>query len=207
MKYLGILLIVMLPVVTLAQRKTKTVEYVMKTYTDDYHFNYFEISNDLLKELVNTNDLDQKSKEKLLKIETIRVLELDTGYYRRIRPKPSVSRVVIKENKKGITIKEADTANLNILPKKNNFPSLYNTQLNWFYDDFIGSVDIKPFTVLLSTKKKGKHLIFLKRSLTDNKTEYVLITDINAIQIIGDVDLRTVTEIQHIIDELASLTF
>ena len=207
MKYLGILLIVMLPVVTLAQRKTKTVEYVMKTYTDDYHFNYFEISNDLLKELVNTNDLDQKSKEKLLKIETIRVLELDTGYYRRIRPKPSVSRVVTKENKKGITIKEADTANLNILPKKNNFPSLYNTQLNWFYDDFIGSVDIKPFTVLLSTKKKGKHLIFLKRSLTDNKTEYVLITDINAIQIIGDVDLRTVTEIQHIIDELASLTF
>ncbi len=207
MKKVVIFLIVILPVITLAQRKTKTVEYVMKTYTDDYHFNYFEISNDLLKELVNTNDLNQKSKEKLLKIETIRVLELDTGYYRRIRPKPSVSRVVIKENKKGITIKEADTANLNILPKKNNFPSLYNTQLNWFYDDLICSVDIKPFTVLLSTKKKGKHLIFLKRSLTDNKTEYVLITDINAIQIIGDVDLRTVTEIQHIIDELASLTF
>ncbi|OQX73108.1 MAG: hypothetical protein B6D61_12935 [Bacteroidetes bacterium 4484_249] len=207
MKRVVIFLIVILPVITLAQKKSKTVEYVMKTYSDNPRFNYFEISNDLLKELVNTNDLDQKSKEKLLKIETIKVLELDTGYLRRIMPKPSVSRVVIKENKKGITIKEADTANLNILPKKNDFSSLYNTQLNWFYDDFICGVDIKPYTVLLSTKKQGKHLIFLKRSLSDNKTEYVLITDINAIQIIGDVDLRTVTEIQYIIDELASLNF
>jgi hypothetical protein len=207
MKKIVIFLIVILPIIALAQRKTKTVEYVMKTYTDDYHFNYFEISNDLLSELVNTNDLDQKSKEKLLRIKTIRVLELDTGYYRRIMPKTSVSKIVTNQNKKEITVQETDTVNLNVIYQKNNLSSFNSTQYHWFYDDFICGVDIKPYTVLLSTKKQGKHLTFLKRSLSDNKKEYFLLTDINAIQIIGDVDLKTVTEIQYIIDELASLTF
>ncbi len=210
MKNIVILIFVFLPILTFAQKKNKKpVGEVMAEYSKRSNFNYFEVSKDLIAEMVKSGNIHSKSKERLLKIQRIRLLEADTTYYKKLLPEDQAVRFQLKQDKNGtVIIKDGDSiiSPINVLAD-NNLEAIFDFN-NWFYNTFINEIDISQYNVILSQKKKRSNVLFLKKSIIgQSTTEYLLITDLNVIQIIGEIDLKAVSEIKQIVDELANLTF
>ncbi len=145
-----------------------------------------------------------------MKIETIRVLELDTNHLKRtIHSLVNIKNTEQGQKKDDIDSNKTDTVkskHLLLIDNKNSNPVI-NSDTEWFFYDFIYSVDVKPFTILLSTKKRQTHVMFLKKTISDTSTEYVLMTNTNVIQIIGNVDIKTVSDLQKIVSELSEMEF
>ena len=49
--------------------------------------------------------------------------------------------------------------------------------------------------------------MFLKRVIGDSTVEYLLVTDYYAIQLIGDLNFKTVSELQEIVSQLSEMSF
>ncbi len=184
MKKVVIFFMVLIPILAFAQQK-RTVESLFNDFYVDNIYYYFEISSDLLQDIVVTSNIDNKSKEQLLKIKNIRMIELDTNY-------------LIKKKKKY----EEVIAN-------SKFPTVFVNfdKYTRFFINFTKNLNNKPYKTLVLYKKKGNSKMFLKREIDGSTIEYLLVTDYVAIQIIGDFDLKTISEIQKIVDQLSKISF
>ncbi len=186
MKKIVILIAVLIPVFAFSQH-SKTAKEVFDMFYSDNYYSYFEVSSDLLKDIISMNNIDKDKKEQLSKIKVIRMMELDTAG-------------VAKAKKK-----YEETAE--------NPYSLYNkihydySRYSNFFKTFTINLKTKPYKTLVLYKKKGNSKMFLKRVVGDSTVEYLLVTDYYAIQLIGDLNFKTVSELQEIVSQLSEMSF
>ncbi len=186
MKKIVIFIAVLIPVLTFAQKQK--AEDVFNMFYENSYYSYFEISSDLLKDIISMNNIDKNKKDQLSKIKIIRMIELDTARVNKRK----------KEYEENVKVWKATESHYQVRD--------FN-KYSRFFITFTKNLNNKPYKTLVLYKKMGNSKMLLKREIESSTIEYLLVTDYVAIQIIGDFDLKTISEIQNIVNQLSDITF
>lgn len=231
-KLLVLSLILLLPVIVLAQKKQEYTAIVsVKEFFDKYSeypgYECLEINEQMFKQFLKSDGLDQDMINFLSSLRHIRYLEYKQSqmprggnitYVDGIRIRsavniPKAARDSIKVVDGSLSTK-GKVAGRSILSVSSSVAgvsssgtrlSTSSSRSNMLYTRAKNEINLSFFTQLMKSTKGGEKLLFMKREAGAGYTEYILLIGNTMINIMGDIDINHINQIEEILEAVGDI--
>lgn len=237
-KLLVLSLILLLPVIVLAQKKQEYTAIVsVKEFFDKYSeypgYECLEINEQMFKQFLKSDGLDQDMINFLSSLRHIRYLEYKQSqmprggnitYVDGIRirsavniPKAARDSIGVRDSIKvvdGSLSTKGKVAGRSILSVSSSVAgvsssgtrlSTSSSRSNMLYTRAKNEINLSFFTQLMKSTKDGEKLLFMKREAGGRYTEYILLIGNTMINIMGDIDINHINQIEEILEAVGEI--
>ncbi|MCK5820316.1 MAG: DUF4252 domain-containing protein [Bacteroidales bacterium] len=237
-KLLVLSLILLLPVIVLAQKRQKyTTIVTVKEFFDKYSeypgYECLEINEQMFKQFLKTDGLDQEMINFLSSLRYIRYLEhkqsqrisvasheagassisrkrggnivyVDGVRIRGTQYIPIAARDSIKVGDRNLSTK-GKIAGRSTFAVASSVAGVSSSRSNILYTRAKNEINLTFFTQLMKSTKEGEKLLFMKRDAGRGYTEYILLTGNTMINIMGDININHINQIEEILEAVGDI--
>lgn len=230
MKKLIILILIILPAVAFAQKRQEPSEVTsVKEFFDKYSeypgYECLEVNEQMFKQFLKNDDLDQDMVNFLSSLKYIRYLEYKSqSVY-------SVARTVVGVGSRdgrsagnstakggniyfvdGVRVRGEHSAKNDSIAvgyhagtgTKDNLQQT-SDRTNLLYTKAKDEINLSFFTQLMKANKDGEKLLFMKREAGNGYSEYILLSGNTMINIMGDLDINHINQIEEILEAVGEI--